>query len=784
MKLIIALALMSGCLSPSKDDGDSGLIGSPDIEVSPSALDFGTVFQLSQSTASINVANLGTDDLSAELSLGAGAPFGLGTSAVDLAPGEDVDVEITVYPEDFGSFSDTITISSNDPDEPVIVVTLSASVDADNDGDGFGPAEDCDDDDASVYPGAEDDWYDGVDSDCEGDDDFDADTDGHQSDAYDGDDCDDSNPDAYPGNEETWYDGVDGDCDGRDDYDADGDGYAGDGGADCDDTDEDVNPGTLEVADDGIDNDCDSAVDEDLSGDDVDGDGFSELDGDCNDTDATIYPSATETWYDGVDQDCDGASDYDADVDGFDSDSYGGDDCDDDDAGVNPDAAEVYYDGVDANCDGADDYDADSDGYGSTDYGGDDCDDLNSSVNPGVAETWYDGADSNCDGADDYDADGDGYTSDAYGGDDCDDAEASAYPGGADTWYDGIDGDCAGDSDYDADGDGEDHDSYGGVDCDDSDAAINTSALEYCDGVDTDCSGTADDDYAQDASTWYADADADGYGDASSTTGACSQPSGFVSDDTDCDDSDAGAYPGAAEVSYDGLDNDCDGAVDDVAVADVDVYLLYGDASLEALANSLLATPDLNADGDPELIIGSANHTYSATNAGTLAFFDADVISTSGSITDAYSLVHGAAASDGLGFNAVLLGDVDGDGNSEVAVSAPYSDAAATNGGAVFIFDVGAGSTHESGASSISADGHVYGTAASAQAGASLSAGDVDGDGLADLAIGELGARRRPRPGRRGALQRWIRTDRRHPRLRREHLHAGAEHDRWPGHGG
>lgn len=52
--------------------------------------------------------------------------------------------------------------------------------------------DDCDDTDATIHPGAEDAWYDGVDSNCDGADDYDADGDGHQAEAYGGDDCDDA----------------------------------------------------------------------------------------------------------------------------------------------------------------------------------------------------------------------------------------------------------------------------------------------------------------------------------------------------------------------------------------------------------------------------------------------------------------------------------------------------------------------------------------------------------------------------------------------------------------
>ena len=50
-------------------------------------------------------------------------------------------------------------------------------------------------------------------------------------------------------------------------------------------------------------------------------------------------------------------------------------------------------------------------------------------------------------------------------------------------------------------------------------------------------------------STYYADTDGDGYGDAGSSVTACSAPTGYVSDDTDCDDTDATVYPGAPEIA-------------------------------------------------------------------------------------------------------------------------------------------------------------------------------------------------------------------------------------------
>ncbi len=90
--------------------------------------------------------------------------------------------------------------------------------------------------------------------------DLDADDDGHPHIAAGGDDCDDQDASAYPGATERWYDGADQDCDGRDDdQDQDGYGYLDD----CDDLDPSRSPAASDADLDGLDTDCDGLVDQD-----------------------------------------------------------------------------------------------------------------------------------------------------------------------------------------------------------------------------------------------------------------------------------------------------------------------------------------------------------------------------------------------------------------------------------------------------------------------------------------------------------------------------------------
>ena len=118
---------------------------------------------------------------------------------------------------------------------------------------------------------------------------------------------DDTDPTVFPGAVETLCDGIDDNCNGLADDDADVD---LDGASlclgDCNDADPAIFPGAAEILCDGIDSNCSGLADDDI---DADLDGVSFCSGDCNDDDPASYPGNVEICTDQIDNDCNVAVD-------------------------------------------------------------------------------------------------------------------------------------------------------------------------------------------------------------------------------------------------------------------------------------------------------------------------------------------------------------------------------------------------------------------------------------------------------------------------------------------
>jgi len=299
------------------------------------------------------------------------------------------------------------------------------------------------------------------------------------------------------------------------------------------------------------------------------------------------------------------------------------------------------------------------------------------------------------------------------------------------------------DADQDGYGSGDERGecAYTGQDCDDGDATINPGAVEICNEVDDDCDGKMDPDSALGASTWWQDTDGDGYGDPDQAITACEPPDDFVDDDEDCDDGDNAVHPDAQEVCN-GIDDDCDGAVDhqDDSVEDPLTWYLdedgdgYGDAEYSTTACDQPSGYTADAtdcdDGDPDTHPGAFDRTNDVDDD---CDGDIDMVW----LDDVDGALLGFEADDRLGSSLSRVGDVDGDGIADLLVGANDADAGANDSGAAYLWS----------SALLPSEGNGVGVndallvLTTADAGSSVGQDldrlpDIDSDGIDDLLIG------------------------------------------------
>lgn len=399
----------------------------------------------------------------------------------------------------------------------------------------------------------------------------------------------------------------------------------------------------------------------------------------------------------------------------------------------------------DDDCDGL--CDTDADGWVGTDLGGDDCDDDDAAVHPTALELPYDGVDDDCDpGTPDDDLDGDGFLSAA----DCDDAAAATFPGAPETCGDGVVNDC---------------DDPGGVPARSTCFGDRTIAT-----ADATLLGTSVDDWTGTSVAGAGDVDNDGdadfvigaYGVGAAASGAVYLVHGPVSGDFDLsqatvkwtaeseDDWTGFSIASGSDLTGDGHPDVAIGArYDDGtgnsagatyiarAIGSGTVELsevtgkVFAEAEYDSSGYAVATVGDVDADGADDLFIGSPESSRVANAAG-MAHVVFGPITGPVQLSAATYRIVGERASDKLGCAVARAGDLDGNGQQDLLVSACLSDRSGTDAGAVFQF-----STHvEVDRIAADADGAMVGQQAGDQLGTAIAGGDIDGDGLSDVLVG------------------------------------------------
>ncbi|MCB9763847.1 MAG: FG-GAP repeat protein [Alphaproteobacteria bacterium] len=291
---------------------------------------------------------------------------------------------------------------------------------------------------------------------------------------------------------------------------------------------------------------------------------------------------------------------------------------------------------------------------------------------------------------------------------------------------------------------------------------------EICNGEDDNGNGLIDEGLLE---IFWTDSDGDGFGDPYAPVQACEAGDGVVANADDCDDTDAAVYPGATELPYDGVDNDCDGAdlddvdgdgfTDDVDCddEDPDVYPGAVEVCLDGVDNDCdgedetcttegmigvaghgglraAVARDVDGDGVDDLFLGYAGATFEDDYSGGAILVKGPITANITAEDEAAVILKMDGAYGSYMGQSLGIADVDGDGDQDLIGGALAYTTDDYQAGGFFVHEA-----TETGYVNAPVEAWAvwYGPSRSSRQGHDMDVEDHDGDGVADVLIAGYG---------------------------------------------